>query len=545
VIHHVAHLGRKMLLSKRAPKRDVARPVMTCFIFSASVSAALHRFLSVEAMPPFALRVRPGLPIEVDSAVTSACRLSRRSPVRVLSTIPCLRSVAALGTAILMCATSAWASSNEAALLIEADTGKVLFAENATVPWYPASITKMMTTYVTLQAVRNKRVTLDSLLTVSSRAALQAPSKMGFKPGSQVTVDNALKMLMVKSANDMAVVLAEGVSGSVEKFSAEMNQTSRRLGMTQSNWVNPNGLPARDQVSSARDLAILGRALLHDFPEYKVYWNLQAIQFGKQVVRNYNTLLGRYEGADGMKTGFICASGFNLVASATRHGKRLIAVVLGAKSSPYRGAKAAGLLERGFNRGPLAWLTTPLGEVQQLQPINVAPPDLRVEMCGPHRKRPAAESADDEPSFSGFLLSGLPGGIKPSSLVKERAGALKIVPVHLGPAKTSIDAHSAEAPAKGTEPRRGKAETNRGRYTAPVPDQQVPVTAAAVAAAAKPVTAHMPAQAPALAVLPALRSASPPPPSGVAPLLTDSRSPTLPGAVEVHSPLLNFLPSRR
>ena len=326
--------------------------------------------------------------------------------MKFVLTIRPSRFVAVLGTAILMSTNSASAASNEATLLIEADTGKVLHAENATVPWYPASITKLMTAYVTLQAVKNRRITLDTLFTVSARAALQAPSKMGFTPGSQVTVDNALKMLMVKSANDMAVVLAEGVSGSVENFSAEMNQTSRRLGMTQSNWVNPNGLPAADQTSSARDLAILGRALLRNFPEYKLYWNLQAIQMGKKVMRNYNTLLGRYEGADGMKTGFICASGFNLVASATRDGKRLIAVVLGAKSSPYRGAKAAGLIERGFNRGALSWLTPSLGAVEQLQPVNVAPPDLRDEMCGPHRKRPAAEFADDDASNSALPAFG-------------------------------------------------------------------------------------------------------------------------------------------
>jgi D-alanyl-D-alanine carboxypeptidase len=205
----------------------------------------------------------------------------------------------------------------------------VLHAENATMPWYPASLTKLMTAYVTLQAVKSGRLTLDTLVTVSARAAAQQPTKMGFKPGMQLTIDNALKMLMVKSANDMAVVLAEGVAGSVEKFADEMNKTSATLGMTQSNWVNPNGLPADNQISSARDLAILGRALLHDFPEYDLYWNIPAIQLGKRVMRNYNTLIGRYDGADGMKTGFICASGFNLVASATRRGKRLIAVVLG------------------------------------------------------------------------------------------------------------------------------------------------------------------------------------------------------------------------
>ena len=189
-----------------------------------------------------------------------------------------------------------------------------------------------MTAYVTLTAVKSGRLTLDSLIPVSARAAAQAPSKMGFKPGTTVTVDNALKMLMVKSANDIAFVLAEGVSGSVENFSNEMNATSRRLGMTQSNWVNPNGLPAENQISSARDIAILARAMLRDFPEYQLYWNIPAIKLGKKLMRNTNSLIGRYNGADGGKTGFICASGFNVVASSSRNGRRLIAVVLGSPS---------------------------------------------------------------------------------------------------------------------------------------------------------------------------------------------------------------------
>src|SRR5688500_2780105 len=162
----------------------------------------------------------------------------------------------------------------EAMLLIEAESGRVLHAERATQPWYPASVTKVMTAYVALQAVKERRLTLDSLLNVSERAASQAPSKMGFRPGTKITLDNALKMLMVKSANDVAVVIAEGVSGSVEKFSDEMNRTSAKLGMTQSSWVNPNGLPAEGQISSARDLAILARAALHDLPEYGMYWRI-------------------------------------------------------------------------------------------------------------------------------------------------------------------------------------------------------------------------------------------------------------------------------
>jgi D-alanyl-D-alanine carboxypeptidase len=238
----------------------------------------------------------------------------------------------------------------EALLVIDAESGKVLFAENATYPWHPASVTKLMTAYVTLRAVKEGWLTLDKPLLVSANAAAQAPVKMGFRTGTIVTVDNALKMLMVKSANDMAVVLAEGVAGSIENFADQMNANARRLGMTQSSFVNPNGLPADDQIVSARDMAILARALIREMPEYDYYWHLPGIRMGKTVQRNYNTLIGRYPGADGMKTGFICASGFNLVASATRDGKRLIAVVLGAPSSAARALKAAQLLERGFKQ---------------------------------------------------------------------------------------------------------------------------------------------------------------------------------------------------
>jgi D-alanyl-D-alanine carboxypeptidase len=284
----------------------------------------------------------------------------------------------------------------EALLVIEAENGKVLFAQNAGYPWYPASVTKLMTAYVTLRAVKEGRLSLDTPLVVSPSAAAQAPVKMGFGVGTVVTVDNALKMLMVKSANDMAVVLAEGVAGSIENFADDMNANARRLGMVQSSFVNPNGLPADDQISSARDLAILARALIRELPEYDDYWHLPGIRMGKMVQRNYNTLIGRYPGADGMKTGFICASGFNLVATATRDGRRLIAVVLGAPSSAARALKAAQLLERGFNSNSgLSWLMPPFGTVESLQPIAAAPPNLRDEMCGGHRKRPATEDEDD------------------------------------------------------------------------------------------------------------------------------------------------------
>jgi len=291
---------------------------------------------------------------------------------------------------------AAMPASADAQLLIEAETGKVLHAENATYPWYPASLTKLMTLYVSLQAMREGRVTPDSLLTVSARAAAERPAKMGFKAGTQVTLDNALKMMMVKSANDISVVTAEGISGSVEKFSEEMNGVAHRLGMVQSSFVNPNGLPADNQISSARDLGILARALIRDFPQYGFYWRVPAIRMGKRITRNYNKLIGRYPGADGMKTGYICASGFNLVATATRNGKQLIAIVLGAPSGAMRAERAAQLLERGFNGNGLSWLRPSLGTVDALTPIAAAPPNLREDFCGPNRKKPASETEDED-----------------------------------------------------------------------------------------------------------------------------------------------------
>jgi D-alanyl-D-alanine carboxypeptidase len=304
----------------------------------------------------------------------------------------------------------------EAQLLIEAATGKVLHAENATYPWYPASVTKLMTAYTTLTAIKEGRIGFNTLLTVSRNAAAQQPTKMGFKAGTTLTVDNALKMLMVKSANDMAVAIAEGVGGSIEGFADLMNANARRLGMTQSHFVNPNGLPAENHVTSARDLGILARALIQEFPEDDAYWHIHSIQYGNRVMRNYNSLLDRYPGADGMKTGFICASGYNVVASATHNGRRLIAIVLGSYSGAVRAQKAAQLLENGFNAGGLSWLTPSLGTVDQLAPIDAQPPNLRDEMCGGHRRKPPSEDNDEDQqeaatgdtgSTQAFMLSAL------------------------------------------------------------------------------------------------------------------------------------------
>ena len=393
----------------------------------------------------------------------------------------------------------------EALLVIEVDSGRVLFAQNAGNPWYPASVTKLMTTYVTLHAVKEGRLTLDEPLTVSANAVAQAPVKMGFRAGTQVTVDNALKMLMVKSANDIAVVLAEGVAGSIENFADQMNWHARRLGMVQSSFVNPNGLPADDQITSARDLAILARALIREFPEYDYYWHLPGIRMGKMVQRNYNTLLGRYPGADGMKTGFICASGFNLVASATRDGKRLVAVVLGAPSSAVRALKAAQLLERGFGSSAsgLSWLMPSLGTVETLQPVNAPPPNLRDEMCGGHRKRPATEDEDEilpantgpESPYGVFLSSLNPPKAKGALLQDSNMGEPVLVYTGTKPpapgavseeSKTKPDRKKTAKPAAAKEAATPKpAATPSGDNPAPKPKKKK--------AAPKPVSLEPPA----------------------------------------------------
>lgn len=270
-------------------------------------------------------------------------------------------------------------------IVIDVSSGAVLSHDQATASWYPASVTKLMTAYVALEAVRQGRISLDTPVMMSPRACREAPSKMGFRAGSEVTLQNALVMLMVKSANDIAVAIAEGVSGSVEAFADEMNRASAALGMTQSVWVNPNGLPDTRQVTSARDLAILGRALYLQFPEHANLFNIGAMQLGKQVIPTHNHLLGRYPGADGMKTGFTCSAGFNLVASATRGGRRLIAVVLGAPNPILRTAKTAALLDRGFQSGAAV---ASLASLPGSGPT--AAPDLRASVCQ-HRGPAAAE----------------------------------------------------------------------------------------------------------------------------------------------------------
>lgn len=302
----------------------------------------------------------------------------------------------------LLVALAAFASSLMAAasasamapyIVVEVESGRVLMAEDATVPWYPASVTKLMTVYVTLREIKAGKIGLETPIPVSRRAAMAPPSKIGVKPGQEVTLDNAMKMLLVKSANDMAVVIAEGVGGTVEDFADMMNAEAARIGMAQSHFINPNGLWVEGQQTSARDMALLSRQILTEFPDYAGYFQIGALQLGKRVLKNTNGLIGRYPGIEGMKTGFICASGFNLVAVARRNERRLIAVVFGAPSNAERTLRAAEMLDKGFS----SW-GGGLGSLESMPASAIAsPPNMREDICV-HRKGVALSEEEAEPA---------------------------------------------------------------------------------------------------------------------------------------------------
>jgi len=235
-----------------------------------------------------------------------------------------------------------------AAIVVDAETGEVLFARHADSQRYPASITKMMTLYLAFEALSEGRVKLDDVITVSARAASQPPSKLGLGAGQTISLDNAMRATAVRSANDMAMSIAEHVGGSQDRFAAQMTLKARQLGMTQTRYVNPNGLPDSRQLTSARDLAILARAIMRDYPQYYSYFGQHDWVYNGRDYRNTNGLLHSGNGYDGMKTGYTNASGYNLAASAVRGNKRLITIVLGGRSTASRNSHVAELMNTGF-----------------------------------------------------------------------------------------------------------------------------------------------------------------------------------------------------
>ena len=271
-------------------------------------------------------------------------------------------------------------------LLFDPATGEVVSQDRAGEPWYPASLTKLMTAYVVFGKLKRGEMQPDQKLTVSALASGQPASKVGMKPGTTITVELALQMLLIYSANDMAYVLAEGSSGTYQNFVKLMNAEAKRLGMTATHYANPNGLFDARQVTSARDIGMLAQALLRDFPEHAHYFSQASVSLGKRQLRNRNSLLRKMKTADGMKTGFVCNSGFNLVASATDNGRKLIAVVLGASSGRERADLAEMMLTAGFAKPPQPQQMR-IGAIADSELGSLVPADLTQTVC---RGKPTA-----------------------------------------------------------------------------------------------------------------------------------------------------------
>ena len=299
--------------------------------------------------------------------------------------LPVLSLLAALAT-VLTPAPQARAEIGSYLVFDLAD-GTIVDEKNALKPWFPASLTKMMTAYVAFRAMREGEIKGTSPVRISPQAFAQPPSRMGFQVGTVITVDAAIRILMTKSANDIAVALAEAVGGTERAFVERMNRHAAAIGMTQTRFVNPHGLPSPEQVSSARDLGLLVRAIRHEFPEHAGYFTMSGIRIGEKVHRNHNKLVSRFPGTTGMKTGFICSSGFNLAASATRDGRELVAIVLGGYTSRERDERTAEYLELGFRRY-LAGAVARGRTIADLVPgpdTPVEAVDLRPIVCGPTR----------------------------------------------------------------------------------------------------------------------------------------------------------------
>lgn len=241
-------------------------------------------------------------------------------------------------------------SARYSSIVVDATSGDVLEEVNADQPRHPASLTKMMTLYLTFEGLRDRRITLDQAVPVSPHAASMEPSKLGLLPGSRLSVEQAILGLVTKSANDAAAALGELLGGSEDRFGQMMTLRARALGMGRTTFMNASGLPNPDQWTTARDLAILSRRLINDFPGYYRYFSTPSFAWHRQVIFNHDNMLRTYPGADGLKTGYTEASGHNLVTSALRGGIRLVGVVLGAASNGERDIHMASLLDQGFEQ---------------------------------------------------------------------------------------------------------------------------------------------------------------------------------------------------
>lgn len=370
-----------------------------------------------------------------------------------------------------------------AAIVVDVNSGKVLHAANPDAIRHPASLTKIMTLYLLFEQLEAGKVRLDTPLPVSAHAAAQAPSKLGLRPGQSITVEDAIKALVTKSANDVAVIVAEAIAGDEDDFARMMTRKARAIGMARTVYANASGLPNDDQVTTARDQAVLGRAIQDRFPRYYRYFSTASFSFHGRPIRNHNRLLGRVEGVDGIKTGYIRKSGFNLVCSMKRGGRHLVAVVLGGSSGRWRDARMRDLLEAKVVEASVKRTTPKLVEVAEAGPPSVAvqmasaqereaTPTRSVALAHadprlPARITPLQDEAESRPAPRAQATAMLPAASRPEPATPGSADPIKpilvrTISVTRPPARTaafgvvpqgSADAQrAAPAPARAVQP---------------------------------------------------------------------------------------------
>lgn len=308
------------------------------------------------------------------------------------------------------------------ALVIDDATGSVIYAEEPDQTWFPASLTKLMTIYVTFAEVKAGKIALDTKVPLSEKARGQPATRIGLRLGIELSVEQAVRGLILRSANDFSMALAELIGESEEGFAAKMNEAAKKLGMTRSHFTNPHGLPDPAQVSTARDMAVLGRALFRDFPQWAEMFSTPSFIIHRGTFHSQNDLLRTLAGADGMKTGFTCGAGYNIVASATREGQRIIAVVLGEITREERSVRTAALIEHAF--AVLEWkkllgaprLDRLAMEPAQVQPVHDMSKETRTRQCGNLRRVRRVAAAKSRPSSAaadGPIPGAVPGLVQP------------------------------------------------------------------------------------------------------------------------------------
>lgn len=346
-------------------------------------------------------------------------------------------------------------------LVFDYNSGRVYSQNNAFDRWYPASLTKVMTAYTVFREIRKGRISLLSPVRISAYARSKPPSKIGYPEGTILNVDAALKIIMVKSANDVSTALAESVAGSEEEFVSLMNAYARELGMVNSRFTNPHGLHDPDQYSSARDLGILARQIYREFPREAGYFAIPAIKVGETTMRNHNQLLQRFPGTIGMKTGYVCAAGLNIVVSAKLRGKTFIAVVLGGESGKDRNVEAARLLTEASRKS----MAFSLPKIDSLGPPGgvVRPPvDMRPVVCD-RRNREAGEEeeSEDTPALAAFAPKEPTLDELEELYMLPKGADTRVIPIVLGNA-TGPDPYGLVTPVDAAAPAVAAAQEGAG-----------------------------------------------------------------------------------